>query len=146
MEQKEQLIANRFVNLQGGKNNNIALDEYLEMLNRDSKIASRGHQTKESIITHSKDYPLLVNMTKHFEVISNCGTKKGFHHLPSYVNDVQKVTKDLMQKNLLHTNSTLKCKGFKVDRNPYEKCESGLPTLILRHTPDVPFHRLRGKF
>lgn len=59
-QQTERLIANRFVNVQGGANNNSALDEYLEMLNRDSKIACRGHQTKESILKHSKEYPLLV--------------------------------------------------------------------------------------
>lgn len=38
-EQCERLVANRFVNVQGGRNNNIALDEYLEILNRESKIA-----------------------------------------------------------------------------------------------------------
>lgn len=35
-EQQQRLVSNRVVNIQGGKNNNIALDEYLEMLNRDS--------------------------------------------------------------------------------------------------------------
>lgn len=48
--QKNRLIANRFVNVQGGKNNNISLDEYLEMLNRDSKVVASGHQTKDSIL------------------------------------------------------------------------------------------------
>ena len=52
------------MNVQRSANNNIALDEYLEMLNRDSKIACRGHQTKESILKHSKEYPLLVEMTE----------------------------------------------------------------------------------
>lgn len=33
---RQRLVANKFVNLQGGQNNNIALDEYLEMVNRDS--------------------------------------------------------------------------------------------------------------
>nr|XP_022311471.1 uncharacterized protein LOC111116766 [Crassostrea virginica] len=66
-QQTERLITNRFVNVQGGTNNNIALDEYLEMLNRDSKIACKGHQTKESILKHSKEYPLLVEMTKHVD-------------------------------------------------------------------------------
>lgn len=66
-QQTERLIANRFVNVQGGANNNIALDEYLKMLNRDSKIACRGHQTKESILKHLKEYPLLVEITKHVE-------------------------------------------------------------------------------
>lgn len=41
-ELKERLTANRFINLQGGKNNNMALDEYVELLNRDSKIACSG--------------------------------------------------------------------------------------------------------
>ena len=51
----ERLITNRFVNMQGGKNNNIALFEYLEMLNRDSKIGRKGHQTKEDILKHSRN-------------------------------------------------------------------------------------------
>lgn len=38
-EQNDRLTANRFINLQGGKNNNLALDEYVELLNRDSKYA-----------------------------------------------------------------------------------------------------------
>lgn len=38
-EQYERLVANRFVNVQVGRNNNIALDAYLEILNRESKIA-----------------------------------------------------------------------------------------------------------
>ena len=41
------------------KNNNLALDEYVELLNRDSKYACSGFQTKESIVAHSKDSPTL---------------------------------------------------------------------------------------
>lgn len=48
--QKNRLIANRFVNVQGGRNNNFSLDENLEMLNRDSKVVASGHQTKDSIL------------------------------------------------------------------------------------------------
>ncbi|WAQ95109.1 hypothetical protein MAR_007580, partial [Mya arenaria] len=37
-DQRERLVANRFINIQGGGGNrNISLDEYVEMLNRDSK-------------------------------------------------------------------------------------------------------------
>lgn len=50
-EQSQRLIYNRSINIQGGKNNNLALDEYLEMLNRDSKELVKGHQTKTSIIS-----------------------------------------------------------------------------------------------
>ena len=92
-EQSERLITNRFVNVQGGRNNNIALDEYLEMLNRDSKVACSGHQTKESIIKHSQEYPILINFVKHYDVINRCRVRKGFHHLPSYLGDVKKVAK-----------------------------------------------------
>lgn len=66
-QQTERLIANRFVNVQGGANNNIALDEYLRC---SIETACRSHQTKESILKHSKEYPLLVEMTKHVEKIS----------------------------------------------------------------------------
>ena len=48
--QKESLINNRFVNLQGGKNNNMALDEYVELLNRESKVMCSGF--------HSNKYPM----------------------------------------------------------------------------------------
>jgi hypothetical protein len=45
-DQSERLITNRFVNVQGGRNNNIALDEYLKMFNRDSKVACSGQQRR----------------------------------------------------------------------------------------------------
>ena len=51
-EQNNRLTANRSINLQGRKNNNLALDEYVELLNRDSKYACSGFQTKESIVAH----------------------------------------------------------------------------------------------
>lgn len=69
-EQSQRLIYNRSINIQGGKNNNLALDEYLEMLNRDSKEIVKGHQTKTSIISHSKEFPHLINFTNQFDIIS----------------------------------------------------------------------------
>lgn len=143
-EQTDRLIANRFVNLQGGRNNNIALDEYLEMLNRDSKTACSGHQTKESIINHSKQYPLLINLTEYFDEISELRKRKGFHHLPSYTSDVHSIVKDLLQLDIFKKSTYLKFKGFKVDRNPFDNCVTGLSNMIQRHTPKVPFHRLRN--
>ena len=98
------------MNVQGGTNNNIALDEYLEMLNRDSKIACKGHQTKESILKHSKEYPILVEMTKHVEKISNTRVRKGFHHLPSYETDVQIVLKDLLGRNAVESEEEITSK------------------------------------
>lgn len=145
-QQTERLIANRFVNVQGGANNNIALDEYryLEMLNRDSKIACRGHQTKESILKHSKEYPLLVEMTKHVEKISSVSVRKGFHHLPSYEADVQLVLKDLLERNAVQSEEEIKCKNFKIaERNPFDKSASQLSTMIQRHNPTSPYCRLR---
>lgn len=47
--QQESLIANRFINLQGGRNN-IALDEFVEILNRDSKVVCSRQQTALSNI------------------------------------------------------------------------------------------------
>ena len=46
-QQTERLIANRFINLSGGKNSNMALDEYVELVNRDTKNFCSGYQTKE---------------------------------------------------------------------------------------------------
>ncbi|CAC5414675.1 unnamed protein product [Mytilus coruscus] len=114
-DQSERLIANRFVNLQGGTNNNISLDEYLEMLNRDTKVTCSGHQTKKSILKHSKEYPHLVNFASHFDNITNLTGKKGFHHLPSYQADVQTIAKDLLQENVLtyKTSRIIKCKERK---------------------------------
>lgn len=142
-QQTERLIANRFVNVQGGANNNIALDEYLEMLNRDSKIACRGHQTKESILKHSKEYPLLVEMTKHVEKISSASVRKGFHHLPSYTADVQLVLKDLLERNAVQSEEEIKCKNLIAERNPFDKCASKLSTMIQRHNPTSPYCRLK---
>lgn len=61
ISQQKRLTASRFIN----QNNNIALDEFVEMLHRDSKVACSGHQTKDSTLDHSKEYPHIVNMTKH---------------------------------------------------------------------------------
>lgn len=69
-EQRVRLTANRFINLQGGVNNNMALDEYVELLNRDSKIACSGFQTKESIL----EFPMVVNVVKHHDSILLCDT------------------------------------------------------------------------
>jgi hypothetical protein len=70
------------------------------MLNRDSKAACTGHQTKESILRHSKEYPLLTQLTNQFEEASEFGNRKGFHHHPSYLSDVQKIAKDLLDNNM----------------------------------------------
>lgn len=144
-DQKERLVANRFVNLQGGKNNNVSLDEYLEMLNRDSKIACSGHKTKESILAHSKEYPHLINLVSHFDVITEIHSRKGFHHIPSYKEDVLKVLKDLQNTNMLSIvpNRKFKSQDISVDKNPFDNAFVGLSTMIHRHKPSQPFIRLR---
>lgn len=143
--QRNRLVANRFVNVQGGKNNNVSLDEYLEMLNRDSKVVATGHQTKESILQNSKDYPHLVNVKDHFEDITGIRTRKGFHHLPSYSSDVLKVLKELMDQDVLTQNNTrnLQCKSLVPNRNLFSSAYKGLSTLIHRHMPYTPIRRLR---
>lgn len=100
-ELKERLTANRFINLQGGKNNNMALDEYVELLNRNSKIACSGFQTKKNLIAHSKEFPHIINLTKHFDMICEVTGRKGFHTVPSYLEDVQRVLKELVEINAL---------------------------------------------
>ena len=142
--QKERLVANRFVNFQGGKNNNVSLDEYLEMLNRDSKIACSGHKTKESILAHSKEYPHLINLVGHFDSITDIKNRKGFHHIPSYKEDVLKVLKDLQGANMLtHTpKREFTCQDLSFDRTPFQNAFVGLSTFIHRHKPNQPFIRL----
>lgn len=144
-DQEERFISNRFVNLQGGKNNNIALDEYIEMLNRDSKASCTGHKTKESILRHSKEYPLIILLTKKLEEASEFGQRKGFHHLPSYNADVQKVLKDLVEHDVFRTDHTRKLHKRLpgLDRNPFSNCSQDLPTMLHRHRPWSPYGRLR---
>lgn len=145
-EQQQRLVSNRVVNIQGGKNNNIALDEYLEMLNRDSKVVYSGYQTKESIILHSKSYPILFNFVKHFDEISCIRERKGFHHLSSYQTDVSRVLKDLMENNVLVYNPQRKlhCQKLSTNRNPYSNSFFRLSSMIHRHRPNLPFGRLRN--
>lgn len=89
--QEKRLKANWFINLQGCRNHSIALDELVEMLNRDSKVACSGHQTEDSIVQHSKEYPHIIYIAKHYDVISDIKSKKGSHHLSSYKEDFRKV-------------------------------------------------------
>lgn len=95
--QEKRLKANWFINLQGCLNHSIALDEIVEMLNRDSKVDCSGHQTEDSIVQDSKEYPHIINIAKQYDVISDIKIKKGFHHLPSYREDFRKVLTDLMR-------------------------------------------------
>ncbi|KAK3086218.1 hypothetical protein FSP39_015363 [Pinctada imbricata] len=144
-DQEERFIGNRFVNLQGGVNSNIALDEYIEMINRDTKASCTGHKTKESILRHSKEYPLLVQLTNQLEAASSMGTRKGFHHLPSYCSDVQKVAKDLLEHDIFRQNENRKPnkKLPDLDKNPFLNCTKDLSVMLHRHRPLSPYGRLR---
>lgn len=146
-EQQERLIANRCINISGGKNNNIALDEYVEILNRDTKDACSGHQTKESIIRHSKEFPHLIEAVKHVDQICCVHTRKGFHKLPSYKADVFKVTTDLLSIDAFteHKGRNLTCRTIVQQENPYFDSHKQLATMIHRHKPVLPFRRLRDK-
>jgi len=146
-EQKERLIANRCINLQGGKNNNMALDEYVELLNRDSKNTCSGFQTKESILLHSKEFPHLINFVKHFDSFCNVSTRKGFHHLPSYAEDITKIMTELININAftLAKGRKLKTKSLFVNKYIFDDCFHGFGILVHRHKPIVAFHRLRNK-
>lgn len=145
-EQSQRLIYNRSINIQGGKNNNLALDEYLEMLNRDSKELVKGHQTKTSIISHSKEFPHLINFANQFDIISQIKRRKGFHRLPEYKADVRKVMKEFKDIEALElkTSRILNCKGLASNRDPFHETYHNLPTLIRRHKPSIPFSRLRN--
>lgn len=142
--QEKQLKANLFINLQGCRNHSIALDAFVEMLNRDSQVACSGHQTEDSIVQHSKEYPHIINIAKQYDVISDIKSKKGFHHLPSYKEDLRKVLKDLQEINILeHTSKRfLNCKGLTTKRNPSNNAYQGLSAMIHRHRPSFPFRRL----
>lgn len=66
----------------------MALDEYVELLNRDSKIVCSGYQTKDSILRHPKEFPHIVNFVKHYDTFCGVTTKKEIHNHPSYEQDV----------------------------------------------------------
>jgi hypothetical protein len=146
-EQTERLIANRCVNLIGGKNHNCALDEYVELLNRDTKNTCTGFQTKESIIAHSKEFPHLIDAVKHFDIMCQVRKRKGFHKLPSYKLDVKKVAADLLDIDAFteHPGRSLRCRSMAQARNPYTDSEKNLTTMIHRHKPVMAFRRLRNR-
>ena len=60
------LVWNRFINVSEGKSNNMAIDKYVEQRHKSYLCQI---QTKEIIIAHSKDFPLLLAATKHFDKI-----------------------------------------------------------------------------
>ena len=134
-DQRDRLISNRSVNLQGGKNNNMALDEYVELLNRDSKVTCSGFQTKESIIRHSKEFPHLINFVKQFDTFSSVPARKGFHHMPSYSVDVRKIMAELMEIDAFgHVDSRkLKCRSICTNNDIFNDCFKGFATLVQRH-------------
>ncbi|XP_071151008.1 uncharacterized protein [Mytilus edulis] len=146
-DQQERFIANRCINLQGGKNNNMALDEYVELLNRYTKNASSGFQTKESIILHSKEFPNIINFVQHFDSFCNVSVRKGFHHLPSYAEDVKKIVNELIDMKAFSCveDRKLKCKAVIVNKDIFDDCFNSFGTLVQRHKPIVAFHRLRNK-
>lgn len=146
-DKQEQLIANRFVNLSGGANNNMALDEYVELLNRDTKQACSGHQTKTSILTHSKEYPHLIDAIKHIDMINEIKNRKGIHEYPSYKKDVLKTANELFEISAFSEipGRTLTCRAIVCPKNPFIDAYKILPTKIFRHLPTLPFCRLRNK-
>lgn len=144
-DQEKCLIANRFVNIRCGKNIYIAIDEYIEMLNRDTKASCTGHKTKDTILKYAKEYPLLVEFKKQFEKAGDLVQRKGFHHLPSYATDVEKMVKNLLEKHVLQKveNRKLYVKLTSLDSNPFSNCSVCLSTMLHRHRPWSPYGRLR---
>ncbi|XP_053390807.1 uncharacterized protein LOC128553655 [Mercenaria mercenaria] len=147
VHQTKRLIANRFINISGGKNSNISLDEYVEILNRDTKNTCSGFQTKESIIKHSKEFPHLINAVKHVDDICNIRGRKGYHTLPSYRDDVKRVVADLLSVDAFtdHQDRKLVCRKLVQANNPFKDCYKGLSEMIVRHRPVLPFRRFRNK-
>ncbi|XP_056013603.1 uncharacterized protein LOC125669312 isoform X1 [Ostrea edulis] len=145
--QSERLIWNRFINISGGKMNNMAIDEYVELVNRETKNTCSGYQTKESIVSHSREFPHLIDATKHVDAICDVHKRKGFHKKPSYVGDVKKVASELIRMNAFDKTigRTLGCREIVSERNPFDSCYSNFTTMIHRHKPVLPFRRLRNE-
>ena len=100
-EQTERLVWNRSINISGGKNHNMSVDEFVELVNRDTEATCSGFQTKDSILTHSREFLHLINATKHFDTIWEVRKRKGFHKEPSYLEDVKKVSVEFLQVKAL---------------------------------------------
>lgn len=47
----------------------MVLDEYVEFLNCDSKIVCLGFQIKESILYYLKEFFMVVNFVKYYDLI-----------------------------------------------------------------------------
>lgn len=103
----------------------------------------QGHQTKESILKHSKEYPLLVEMTKHMKKSAVQVYEKVFTICHQYTADVKLVLKDLLERNAVQSEEEIKCKNLIAERNPFDKCASKLSTMIQRHNPTSPYCRLK---
>lgn len=146
-EQTERLKANRFVNVQGGVNNNLALDEFVEILNRDNKTTCSGFQTKESIIAHSQEFTHLIYTAKYFDHMCGITALKEYHHLPSYTEHVKKVMKELFDIDAFFVvdGRTIGSKNLFWNKSIYDESFHGRSALILRHRPTVLYHRLKDK-
>jgi hypothetical protein len=83
----------------GKKPRNMALDEYVEILNREIKNATSRFQTKES----AEKFERLSIFDKVFIIDEICDVRgrKGFHHIHSYCEDVKIVLNDLIFTRLL---------------------------------------------
>lgn len=143
-DQTERLIQNRFINVSGGKNRNMALDEYVEFINRVIKCASPGHQTKESLIKHSKDFPFLVESVPHFDDMGDVRGRKDFHYVPSYREDLKIVINELIpiQAFEKQPGRQFHCRKLSQNRNPVFSSFRNFPLMVLRHKPSLPFRRM----
>lgn len=98
-QQTECLIANRFVNAQGGANNkNIAFDEYAQCRKQNCmKVALQDGK-------HPQAFKRISSSCRNDQTcgkISSASERKGFHHLPSHEPDVQHVLRHLLIEMLL---------------------------------------------
>ena len=80
-------------------------------------------------------------------MICDVTERKGFHTVPSYLEDVKKVFNELNEIDAFteFQGRKLKCESIEHDQKIFDDCFHGLSTLIVRHKPLVSFHRLRNK-
>lgn len=62
----------------------MLLDEYVELLNRDSKIVCLGYKIKDSIFRYLKEFLYFVNFVKYYDIFCGVIIKKGIYNFFFY--------------------------------------------------------------
>lgn len=99
----QQLLWSRFINTHGKEGRNIPCDLYMEHCNRMCKMAVHGlgaNLTPHAIQRVGKCSGPLLHIMGQFDAESSVHTKSGDHTVPSFMQDLQEVIKQLGRENV----------------------------------------------